>query len=282
VDYDTSKPWKEAREEARRLLGGAADQARQGMKLTYLYLQKGDIGDGHEYPAHLFIGGEIAWALQVFEQRLASKPTGPTHEYLSLASCYQHFGEYEKAFAVLETALAKLPNPPWDIPRKADIESHLGGFYVVIGDTVKAKEHFRSAIELYPTSKQKFGRHILKKQAQHVQAKLEILEYRSLDLTQLQDGTYTGASLGYKGDVTATVTVIGGKITDIAIEHTEDIDQGATKIIPQRLIAAQSLEVDGITGATATTNAVIAATYLALKQAGLGGEAAEPQEMGGE
>ena len=49
--YDTSKPWKDARLEIRRLLGlGRTETHREAIKLTWLYLQKGDIGDGHEYP----------------------------------------------------------------------------------------------------------------------------------------------------------------------------------------------------------------------------------------
>ena len=51
TQYDTSKPWKDARLEIRRLLGlGRTETHREAIKLTWLYLQKGDIGDGHEYP----------------------------------------------------------------------------------------------------------------------------------------------------------------------------------------------------------------------------------------
>jgi len=282
VSYDTREPWKEARHEVRRLLGGGRDQARQGMKLTYLYFQKNDIEDGHEYPLYLLLGGEVVWALEVYEERLASRPSGPTHEYLALASCYEHFGEHEKALAVLETALARLPEPPWDVPRQADIESYLGSLQAALGKPVEAAGHYRSAMALYLASKQPYGRRLLKKQAMSVQAKLELLEYRVLDLTQIQDGPYTGTSLGYCGDAEATVTVRGGKIADIEIDHREDIDQGATRIIPQRIIAAQSLAVDAITGATATTQAVIGATFLALKQAGLGAGPAGSPETGGE
>jgi uncharacterized protein with FMN-binding domain len=282
LSYDTREPWEEARHAVRKLLGGNTDQARRGMKLTYVYFQKNDIDDGHEYPLYLFLGGEFAWALEVYEKRLATRPSGPTHEYLALASCYEHFGEFEKAFALLETALARLPDPPWDIPRRADIESHLGSLHAVMGNTVAAAEHYRRAIGLYPESKQPYGRHLLKKQAMSVQAKLELLEYRTLDLTQITDGTYTGASLGYCGDLEAAVTVRGGHITSIEIDHREDIDKGAARIIPERIVAAQSLTVDAITGATATTNAVIGATFLALKQAGLGAGPAGSYETGGE
>jgi uncharacterized protein with FMN-binding domain len=115
-----------------------------------------------------------------------------------------------------------------------------------------------------------------------VQAKLELLEHATLDLTQIDDGTYAGTSLGYCGDVEATVTMRGGKIAGIEIDHREDIDQGATVLIPRRIMAAQSLAVDAITGATATTNAVVGATFLALKQAGLGAGSVGSHETGGE
>ncbi|MBE3134726.1 MAG: hypothetical protein IMZ55_14750, partial [Acidobacteria bacterium] len=49
--YDTGNPWKDARIEIRRLLGlGDQDSLRQAMKLTHIYRQKNDIGNGHEYP----------------------------------------------------------------------------------------------------------------------------------------------------------------------------------------------------------------------------------------
>ncbi|MFP6762224.1 MAG: FMN-binding protein [Planctomycetaceae bacterium] len=44
---------------------------------------------------------------------------------------------------------------------------------------------------------------------------------------------------------------------------------GFIPIIPQRIIARQNLQVDGITGATITKDALVAGTLRALKQAGL-------------
>ncbi len=102
-----------------------------------------------------------------------------------------------------------------------------------------------------------------------MRTRLDLMEYRALDFKNLRDGTYEGSALGYKGDVKTIVTVRGGKIADIKVVHKEDIDQGATKIIPKRIIAEQGLAVDGITGATATANAIVSATFKALKQAGL-------------
>jgi len=269
VRYDIRRPWKEARREVRHLLGGNRLMARQGIKLTYLYVQKKDIGNGHEYPLYLFLGGEYAWALKEYRKRLEPKPTGPTHEYLAFASCYEHFRQHDKARETLETALERLPPPPYRIARRADVEAHLGWHCEVTGKEEEARKHYREAVRLYPLSRQKYGRHLLKKKADGVRTRLDIMEYRALDFKNLRDGTYEGSALGYKGDVKTVVTVRGGKIADIKVVHKEDIDQGATKIIPKRIIDEQGLAVDGITGATATTNAIVSAAFKALKQAGL-------------
>ena len=45
------------------------------------------------------------------------------------------------------------------------------------------------------------------------------------------------------------------------------IEQGATRIIPARIVEKQSLSVDSITGATVTTQAIIDAVYNALRRA---------------
>ena len=55
----------------------------------------------------------------------------------------------------------------------------------------------------------------------------------------------------------------------IDIEHSEKIDQGATTILPERIVAEQNLQVDAITGATVTCNAITDAVFRALKRAGL-------------
>ena len=60
-----------------------------------------------------------------------------------------------------------------------------------------------------------------------------------------------------------------GKIADIRLTHEEKIDQNACVLIPQRIVDAQSLQVDGISGATVTKDAIVHGVYRCLKQAGL-------------
>jgi chitinase len=267
VEYDTKQPWKDARIEVRRLL--SLNKNREAMKLTVLYLQKKDIGDGHEYPMYLYMGGEYTWAIQEYRKRLQSQPQGHTHEYLSLAACYRHFGAYTDALALLDIALQRLPGPPWRIAREADIYDYLGDLFAKMGKTDQASQHYRKAIALYPTSNQPYGRHLLRRRAAKIQSKLDLMMLEAIESGELRDGTYTGKSLGYVGDLGVTVTIRNGKITDLQLQHEEKIDQNATRIIPKHIIEKQSLKVDGITGATVTYDAIIDGTLSALKKAGL-------------
>lgn len=269
--YDTSNPWKDARLEIRRLLSLNTDAARkEAIKLTWLYLQKGDIGDGHEYPMYLFLGGEALWAVRAHEEFLA-KPhkEAPDHAYISLASLYARFGQFEKAKATLDEAMARLPAPPWRIARKANLHEAFGDLYAAWGKPDSAREHYAEAVRLYPTSNQPYGQHLLKRQADRTQTKLDLLSLRSLAGTRLRDGRYTSTALGYAGDIHLTLAVREGRIAEIQVKHEEKIDQGACLVIPQRIIEKQSLQVDGISGATVTTSAIIDGTLQCLRKAGL-------------
>ncbi len=272
VRWDTAQPWKEARLEIRRLLAGDAASAREGVKLTWLYAQKKDIGDGHELPLYLFLSGNTAWALQEYERYLRTVAgKGATHAYLSAASCYAQFGETGKALELLQAALQDLPPKPWRINSLANVHDHLGDLHAKRGDAAKAREHFAEAVRLYPTSDQPWGRHLLPRRAAKVQTKLDLLAMQSLKTARLRDGTYTGRSLGYADDkeLEVTVTVSGGRIADVKVRHEEKIDLDAAELIPQRIVQRQSLQVDAVTGATVTSQAVVDGAFQALKQAGL-------------
>ena len=94
---------------------------------------------------------------------------------------------------------------------------------------------------------------------------------QSLAATRLRDGTYTGKALGYsdKKDLAVTVTIRSGKISGVKVEHEEKIDLNATRIVPRRIVEKQSVPVDGVTGATITSQAIVEGAFEALKQAGL-------------
>ena len=82
-------------------------------------------------------------------------------------------------------------------------------------------------------------------------------------------GTYTGTATGI-GEVKVTMTFSETAITDVVIDasnETESIGGVAAPTLKDALMAAQSTEIDNISGATITTNAVKKATASCIEQA---------------
>ncbi|UUX34799.1 flavocytochrome c [Fundicoccus culcitae] len=84
-------------------------------------------------------------------------------------------------------------------------------------------------------------------------------------------GTYVGVSdEGFAGSVEATVTVSENAIESIVVAsdgETPDIGGNAMTMIAEEIVANQSLAVDTVSGATLSSNAILAAITDALTQA---------------
>ena len=98
------------------------------------------------------------------------------------------------------------------------------------------------------------------------------LSLNSVDFSKLNDGTYTGEYEGgmYKWRVNKVqVTVTSGKVSDIKLLNSSDPGKDNTQqdVLDDRVIKAQSLQVDTISGATLTSKAYLKAVENALKQA---------------
>ena len=74
----------------------------------------------------------------------------------------------------------------------------------------------------------------------------------------LKDGIYEGTSEGYRGDVTVSVTVQGCAVTEISVTGQNETPQYYARAegIIDSILSSQSLEVDGVTGATLTSKAI--------------------------
>ncbi len=87
----------------------------------------------------------------------------------------------------------------------------------------------------------------------------------------LTPGTYTASDYGFGGEVAVTLTVgPNGGIDDAALEgpnETPAIGGEALPVLREQLLAAQSAEIDGVSGATLTSTAVKNAAASALSQA---------------
>ena len=89
------------------------------------------------------------------------------------------------------------------------------------------------------------------------------------------DGGLT--NYGY-GQLSVSVTIAGGKISNVGIAQINDgglgrsvyIDQQAIPILEQEAMQAQSANIQGVSGATYTSEGFITSLQNALSQAGLG------------
>lgn len=87
----------------------------------------------------------------------------------------------------------------------------------------------------------------------------------------MADGTYTGVGLGKNGDVTVELQVTGGKLAAVrVVKHVETpgISDAALTQFPQRVVDAQSLKVDAVSGATLTSDGIRNAVADAIRKAG--------------
>lgn len=102
----------------------------------------------------------------------------------------------------------------------------------------------------------------------------------------LKDGTYTAAKPGMNADVEVEVKIANGKIDAVTVTSNEETPgiggelvnaKGEVKtnggespitLIPKRIVEAQSIKVDSVTGATITSYAIMNAVGDAIEQAG--------------
>jgi uncharacterized protein with FMN-binding domain len=92
----------------------------------------------------------------------------------------------------------------------------------------------------------------------------------SPDLSNIDDGTYSGTFDAIMISADVSVTISGSKITDIKInEHITDRGQQAERITDD-VLSAQSLNVDTISGATNSSKVILKAIENALENADSG------------
>ena len=83
--------------------------------------------------------------------------------------------------------------------------------------------------------------------------------------------TYTETVRGMFDGMVVDVTIENGKIESVVVKEHHETDTGIPAVdeFPQMIVDAQSIGIDGIAGATMTSNGVKAAVEAALKEAGL-------------
>lgn len=95
---------------------------------------------------------------------------------------------------------------------------------------------------------------------------LRRLQITDLDLTNVADGVYTGAYGKQVLSAKLQVTVTAGQIADIQVlEPSNGLGKAGNQMISS-VLSAQSLQVDIVTGASATSKLVLRTVEEALRQ----------------
>lgn len=84
-------------------------------------------------------------------------------------------------------------------------------------------------------------------------------------------GTFTATAQGFGGDVTVTLTLADSVLTNVTVtggQETAGIGSRAVELMPETMMATGSIDVDGVSGATFTSNAILEAAKAALGQSG--------------
>ena len=92
-------------------------------------------------------------------------------------------------------------------------------------------------------------------------------ESESDRFADLEDGTYRGTGTGFRGEVSVSVTVKDGKITGIEVDSYRDDYQffeAAEDGVISEIISSQTVDVDGVSGATYSSNGIKEAVADAL------------------
>ncbi len=94
--------------------------------------------------------------------------------------------------------------------------------------------------------------------------KLRTITVESLDLTLLEDGTYTGSYARFPLDVEVAVEVRNTQIAHIELVKHRNGQGEQAEIIPSLVVKSQSLDVDTVSGATYSSIVILKAIEDAL------------------
>lgn len=92
---------------------------------------------------------------------------------------------------------------------------------------------------------------------------------------------FTGTAQGFGGEVVVKLTVERGQLLEVTVvgdSETPGIGSRAIEMLPGMMVEANTVEVDGIAGATVTSDAILSAAAAALEQSGATLESAQVEQ----
>lgn len=173
----------------------------------------------------------------------------------------------EKAKSILEKIL-KTQNPKVDAASGATFTSN--GIMNAVKNAMEKAENATTTTKKKNKKKKNNKNNETEKQDQtEVMPETENVPFEEPE--GYKDGTYTAQSKGFRGTMTVTVVISGGKIADIQVSAQDDepfLTNAGTLI--SRIIAQQGVSgIDVVSGATYSSTGILNGVKEALKQAGV-------------
>lgn len=94
---------------------------------------------------------------------------------------------------------------------------------------------------------------------------LEAMEIQEVDLAAVEDGRYVGFYGSFPVDAKVEVIVADHRITKINLLEHGNGQGGNAEVIPDKVVEAQSLQVDSVSGATYSSRVILKAIEVALE-----------------
>jgi len=215
---------------------------------------------------------------------LGARDTGriDIHSVIGLADCYRNLGSKSLALATIRkyrlegyasTDTIKFYADMGDLPKAMALAQSLARTYPDIGLVAAGNLHrqagrYKEAIACFQkvVSMRSGSRHFKRVQERARESLHAIRLYEALDLSRVRDGVHTGTAIAFRGPLSVEVTVRGGRIESVRVsKHKEDVFFTALTAVPAQIVATQGLkDIDAISGATVTSEAIVNAAGKAL------------------
>ncbi len=207
-----------------------------------------------------------------------SKETG-----IFLAECYWRLGNKELAFAKLQGNLLhfnaiKLYGDMDEIEMAMNVANVyaktplFNEACLKAGDALRGAGRLDEAITFYEQvldRNEARNKEYLTRYKGLAQGAIDAIKlFDKADVSRVADGTYTSSTMGYNGQVEVTVKVAGSQIKNVTVsKHQEKQFYAALTDTPKQILDKQGFQdVDGTSGATITSQAIINSTARALAQ----------------
>ena len=195
---------------------------------------------------------ECYWRLG--SKAMAVELINKTPPRLATIKLWADLGETQKALKLAESAARSYPEAAW---------MYAGDACRLAGRYEEAIAYYQKALAAPPLPNEEKNA-LLRGRAE---ANIEAIRLFELsDVRRVPDGRYRASSLGYEGQVEVEVAVRNRRIESVKVtQHKEKQFYSALTDTPAKIVAKQGVaSVDGFSGATITSDAIINATAKAL------------------